>query len=343
MRPNAPLKELQEKFVRLRIVDMSKVDVALFEFDFDLTFSIFLLNHEKNLYLRYGARDDKSADSYLSEKSLVGALEKGLALHEDWKKGVATFPSLPKPVPAKSYPRLQKIIKEGQCVHCHQVADAQSRKLVAEPDFNKKTEPWVYPNPRTLGLMLDPDKGNELLRAEGPANAAGLKGGDTVVSVDKRPVHTFADLQYALNKLDKNATSVSVKIAGQEDKALTLTLPEFWRVTDINRRSIGHRMTPFPEFWGKTMESDNKRGLGLEPDGFATEVTKFWTNTNGKKAGLKPGDVVYSVNGTQISPIALNAMIYIRTQFKPGDEIEVGYRRGSESLKTSFMLRAKPW
>jgi hypothetical protein len=55
--------------------------VALFEFDFELTFSIFLLKREKNLYLRYGARDDRSSDSYLSEKSLFRALGKGLTLH----------------------------------------------------------------------------------------------------------------------------------------------------------------------------------------------------------------------------------------------------------------------
>jgi len=343
VRPNETLKELQEKFVRLRIVDMSDVDVALFEFDFDLTFSLFVLNHEKHLYLRYGARDDRSAESYLSEKSLVRALEKGLTLHEDWKKGAATFPRLPKPVPVKSYPRLREIIEKGQCVHCHQVADSQSQALIALPEFNKKTDPWPYPNPKTLGLIIDPDKGNALSGTEGPAATVGLKSGDTVVGVDDRPVHTFADLQYALHKVSKNAKSVPIQVEGKENRSVQLPLPEFWRVTDINRRSIGHRMTPFPGFWGKTLDAEHKKRLGLKPDGFATEVTKFWTNTRGKKAGLQMGDVVYAINGTEMSPIALNVMIYIRTHFKQGDEIKVGYRHGSEERETSFKLKEKPW
>ena len=125
--------------------------------------------------------------------------------------------------------------------------------------------------------------------------------------------------------------------------------PFFWSFaerlerTDINRRSIGHRMTPFPEFWAKTLASGKKKELGLKPDGFASEITKFWSNTNGKKAGLKLGDIVVAVNGVETYPLAYNAMIYICTHFKPGDEIEVTYRRGDEEGRTRFTLRAKPW
>ncbi len=343
MRPNATLKALQEKFVRLRIVDMTKVDAALFEFDFDLTFSVFILNHQKNIHLRYGGRDDRSADTYLTEKSLLRALNQGLALHEQWKEGTATYPAPPEAKPVNSYPKLRELISKGQCIHCHQIGEAQWEQALAKPSFDKKKDPWPFPDPRTLGLIIDPDKGNVLLRSEGPAQEAGFKSNDTIVKIAGRRVHTFGDLQYALHKVPKEATSVSVEIQSKPDSPLTLALPNYWRVTDINRRSIGHRMTPFPEFWAKTLTPDAKKALGFKPDAFASEVTKFWTNTNGKKAGLEKGDIVYAVDGVTTNPLARNAMIYIRTHYRPGDEIEVSYRRGTKDLKTRFKLRAKPW
>ena len=329
--------------MRLRIVDMSKVDVALFEFDFDLTFSVFILNHKKNVYLRYGARDDRSPDSYLSEESLANALKKGLELHSAWKVGEAKFDPPPKPVPATSYPRLRKIVEQGNCIHCHQVADVKSRKMVALPRFNKKTDPFIFPDPANLGMKIDPDFGNKLKHTSGAAKAAGLKAGDTVSAVESYRVNTFADFQYALHKIDKDAKKIAVETAAKPGKKISIDLPEYWRVTDLNRRNIGHRLTPFPGFWAKALPEEKKKKLGLKSGGFASEVTKFWTNTNGKKAGLRKGDIIYAVGGVESSPIAKNVMIYIRTHHKAGDEIKLSYRRGDRELSTGFKLKEKPW
>ena len=329
--------------MRLRIVDMSNVDVALFEFDFDLTFSVFVLNHEKNIYLRYGGRDDRSPDSYLSENSLAHALESGLKVHDDWKQGKLKLAPPPKPVPATSYPRLKKIVEQGNCIHCHQVADVKSRAMVALPTFNKTTDSFIYPDPGNLGLEIDPDFGNKLKAASGAAKAAGLKAGDTVSAVGGHRVHTFGDLQYALHKLDTDAESVTIATAARPNEAITMQLPEHWRVTDLNRRNIGHRLTPFPGFWSKTLSAEQKQELGLRPDGFASQVTKFWVNTNGKKAGMREGDIVYAVGGVETSPIARNAMIYIRMHHKSGDEVQVQYRREGKDFTAKFKLKEKPW
>lgn len=321
---------------------MADVDVGLFDFDFSLTFAVFVLNHEKNIYLRYGGRVDSSPDKFLTEASLLRALETGLNVHQRWKMGLE-LPAPAKPVLVQSYPHLKKLVKEGQCIHCHQVDDQQAQKMISLEDFNKKTDPWPYPNPASIGLILDPDLGNGLAEATGPAKSAGLQKGDIVVRADGRSVHTFGDLQHALHHLDRDARSVSVELARNIGTPVSIELPEFWRVTDINRRSIGHRMAPFPEFWSKTLTAEDKTKVGLKPDGFASQVTKFWTNTNGKKAGLREGDIVYSVNGVEVSPLARNAMVYIRTHFETGDTITVRYRRGEEDLSTEFRLRKKPW
>ena len=56
--------------------------------------------------------------------------------------------------------------------------------MVALPNVNKKTDPWPYPDPRTLSLIIDPDKVNELLRLEGQVVTLELKPGDIIVNAD---------------------------------------------------------------------------------------------------------------------------------------------------------------
>ena len=342
MRPkiDSPIGKLQQRFVRLRIVNMAEVDVGLFDFDFDTTFALFVLNSEKRIYLRYGGRVDASPDTMLTVGSLQKALERGLAVHDRWKSGELELPPPPAPRPAQSFPNVLNVVKKNQCVHCHQVGEGKSLELIASTGFDKKTMPWVYPDPAKLGLGVDPDDGVLLASISGSAAAAGIEVGELIQAIGDHPTYTFADLQYALHRLPADAKSVTVTT---DRASRPLSLPEFWRVTDINRRSIGHRMTPFPEFWGKTLGAVEKEQLGLDPEGFATRVTKFWSDTHGKQAGLREGDLVIAVNGVTKSPLAVNAMIYIRTHFDTGDEIRVRYQRGDSESELSFKLRAKPW
>ena len=87
MRPkkDSPLAKLQEKFIRLRFTNMAEIDIGVFEFDFNTTFGLFVINHRKEIYLRYGARNDAGAETYLSFPSATLALQRGLNLHQNWK------------------------------------------------------------------------------------------------------------------------------------------------------------------------------------------------------------------------------------------------------------------
>ena len=320
---------------------MADVDVGLFDFDFDVTLSIFVLNHEKQIYLRYGGRDDRSPDSYLSEKSLANALSKGLAMHARWKDGQLKLPPPPKPVPAQSYRKIREIVNKGQCVHCHHVAQERADLALSKRGFDKKSDPWIFPDPVNLGIDLDKASGNRIETVTGAARAAGLKPGDVITSVDGKSVATFSDLQYALHHVGKNARTFEVGLEKGGKKAIKL--PDHWRVTDINRRAIGHRMRPFPEFWAHPITEDRKKELGLKPGGFAGEATRFWVKTNGDRAGLKQGDIIYEVDGVQASPLAKTIVVYIRTHYKVGDTIKVRYKRDGKDGSAEFQLRARPW
>lgn len=342
--PKGKLKSLQKEFIRLRIVNMKDVDIGLFEFDFDTTFAIFILNHKEQIYLRYGSHDDRSAYSFLSIRSLNYALEEGLDLHKDWKKGKLKLPDRPKKKLSNSYPEVKKVINKGKCVHCHQVASGQNMARIKSPGFDKKKHVWIYPDPMKFGLTLDPNTGHKVKKTDGSAKKAGLKKNDVIVKIGDRLTRTFTDIQYALHKAPMDARKISMTVLRKKKEVtIDVELPEHWRVTNINKRSMGHNITPFPGFWARDLNSKQKRKFKMKSTGFASEITKFWVNTNGKKAGLRVGDIIYEVDGVKQSPLATNVMIYIRLNYKAGDQIKVKALRRGKVVSASFRLKAKPY
>lgn len=342
MRPEkeCTLEELQEKFVRLRITNMAEVDVGVFEMDFNTTFGLFVLNHRKQVYLRYGARNDEGAEAFLSLPSVTLALQRGLQLHQQWKKGELKAPPANESRMAQSFPNVRRVVQQNQCVHCHQVAEGQALEMFSLPDFDKKTSPWIFPDPAKLGLELKVDDPTIIEKATGAAARADLRDGDQILKIEGRPVSTYADIQYLLHHLPRDREEVALVTSRGPCR---ITLPPYWRVTDLNRRSIGHKMEPFPGFWGRTLSIGEKEELDLDPKSFATRTTKFWTNTTGKKAGMREGDIVTAIDGVSSSPLAVNAQIYIRLHYEAGDEITVTCLRDGRSRKVRYTLKAKPW
>jgi len=120
---DSPLAKLQEKFIRLRITNMAEVDIGIFEMDFNTTFALFVLNHSKQVLVRYGARNDAGAETFLSLPSATLALQRGLKLHQDWKSGNFTPSPAGKSRMSQTFPNIRKTVRENKCVHCHQVAE----------------------------------------------------------------------------------------------------------------------------------------------------------------------------------------------------------------------------
>lgn len=342
MRPKkeSPLAKLQEQYIRLRITNMAEVDIGVFEMDFNTTFGLFVLNHRKQVYLRYGARNDAGAETYLSFPSVTIALQRGLDHHKNWKSGDFKAAPAGKSRMSQTFLNVRKTVRENKCVHCHQVAAGQAEEIFALVDFNKKTSPWIFPDPVKLGLGLKVDDPTIIEKAEGAAAKSGIRNGEQILRIEDRQVSTFADIQYVLHHLPRERTELSLTTNKASRK---ISLPPHWRVTDLNRRSIGHKMEPFPGFWGKPLTTGEKRELNLPQDSFATRATKFWVNTPGKKAGMREGDIVTAIDGITSSPLAVNAQVYIRLNYEAGNQVTITYRRDGKIREAKYRLKAKPW
>jgi len=60
-------------------------------------------------------------------------------------------------------------------------------------------ELWVYPLPENVGLTLDNDRGDLVARlaADSPAARLGIQTDDRLLTVNGRPIASFADLRRA--------------------------------------------------------------------------------------------------------------------------------------------------
>src|SRR5213594_3597057 len=73
------------KFVCVRLVQANALELALFQFDCDLTFAAFLMNADKTIYGRFGSRSDrKDGTKDITIEGLERALAAALDLHKNY-------------------------------------------------------------------------------------------------------------------------------------------------------------------------------------------------------------------------------------------------------------------
>ena len=81
------LRPLLEKFVRVRVVSTNNLDLLIFQFDYDQSFAVFLLNADGTVYGRFGTRSHRT--NWVGDVSLAGlaeALQGALDLHGAYPK-----------------------------------------------------------------------------------------------------------------------------------------------------------------------------------------------------------------------------------------------------------------
>ncbi len=331
---NSSRGKLLSQYVTVRIIQMDRVDIGLFDRDWHNTLYFFILNADEQIYLRYGGRDETAVDSYLDLESLELALQKGLELHELHKAGKLPAPELPKPDFAKNYPLLvERTVGRGACVECHLIADYKALQHEEEGTFDKIREMYRSPDIHTIGIYLDKPKGLLVEKTDGPAAEAGMLPGDTITHVEGVPVYTFGDMQYQYDKVDRNAQQTHFSVErGAEKLDLTIELPpRFWLTNLVFRHWT---VEPRPYFRSKELTAEEKTQLGLPADGFASKV--FYVDGVADLLGshqLQVGDIIAAVNGVQEDEIANTAELYVRLRTKSGESSMLDVIRDGQHME----------
>ncbi|MEX2214405.1 MAG: M6 family metalloprotease domain-containing protein [Phycisphaeraceae bacterium] len=252
----------------------------------------------------------------------------------DAPKAEATKPEPEKPEPKKEEPKKEEPKKEAPAKPAPPAPDKFAAELegyrTVATALRAKAQPAVAPVTNVpvrtgyLGIFVEAKDGQLLIdeiAPDSPALAAGLKKGDQLATIDKQ---TFADNNRLRDWLQEQAPGQAISIAikrGDKELVLTAALGATSSPMSLSRQRaiMGVRFTDAADIEGVRIDEATAGGPA-------------------QKAGIKSGDVIVKVNGSEIKNTAsLRDFIAARS---PGDQIKVLVRRAEEETEYSLHLAA---
>jgi hypothetical protein len=208
-----------------------KLDLNVFDFDYDLTWMAFFLNADGRVYGRFGGRDAKSAEGHLSIPALRYAMAAAVQAHRQGAGARGTSPKKP-PFFTEQIPGITSL-RTDSCIHCHMIYTARRQILVKQGQWNN-SKLWVYPPPENVGLTLDNDQQDKVraVRVNASASRAGLLPGDILGEINGMPVASWGDAQYALHNAPASGSIPVSWRRGDRSMSGRLELRDGWRKTD---------------------------------------------------------------------------------------------------------------
>lgn len=348
------LTPLLDQFVCVRVINANTLDLARFQFDYDLSFSAMVFNGDGTVYGRYGSWTHQKDPLNKTTASFAKALEAALAIHEGYpanktslagKQGGPTPYQTPIEFPSLGAKYQSKLDWDGKvvanCVHCHMVGDA----FRAHYRSQNKPVPveWIYPQPsiETLGITLATDDiaQVEAVAAASPGAKAGLQPGDRLAAINGQPLISAADVSWALHRAPDSGTLATTLWRGGKLIETQLDLPAGWRLnSDISRR-VGTWPMRAMAFGGIKMDDidDTERAtLGLPKDQMALRIQhvgQFGPHAAAKKAGFQKDDILVQV-GDVTQRLTESALIGRLLQaHRPGEELPAAVLRGGKRVE----------
>lgn len=308
------------------------MDLRRYTFDWDLTFAALAMHPDGTVLHRYGGRDWRGSDVWLSEASFESFLRAGVEAH-------ARHVSVP--ADAEREPLLLEAIPyyesrdKGACIHCHMVfpslrEEAQRRSVWNRDDI------WVYPPPERIGIDLDGDDQRRVTSvADGsPAATAGVLVRDRIVSLAGVAVAGASDVSAALHEIAMSGAEVELVVEREGVRhELALALEPGWRrgtPKSFSWRPSKWTLTPAMGFGGPKLEAIELETLGLPPEAFALRVSYLVTWGDGRrfgraaaKGGVREGMVVLGTREKRDFQSVDHMHAWWRLTKTPGETVEV--------------------
>ncbi len=295
---------------------------------------VFFLDADGKVYARYGGRDATSADARQSLAGLRSTMESVLEMHRRKEKEFA---------PREEGPRrtIRQIAgSRRRCFHCHQVREVLDDQLKKAGRWSRDSA-YRYPLPDNLGLLLEVDRGNLVRKVapESPAAKVGLRRGDVVRRLGDVPIHSQADVQFAL---DRAPTRGEVPLAWTRDgkkQTATLVLPEGWKRGNITWRPSLQNLIPFAPLDGTDLTAAEKKALGLPANRMAFRQANpppSWA----RAAGIRAGDVILGFD-SKVPPVKEMADFqnHVRREYLVGDRVRVDLLRDGKPMSLAMTLK----
>ncbi len=356
------LRPLLDKFVRVRVIGTNGLDLSLFQFDTDQSFTAFLLNADGTIYGRFGTRSHRT--DWVGDVSLAGmsrALEGALELHQNYPANKASLAAKRGPKPGIASPELYPSLKEKytstlnysgnvvqSCIHCHQIGDAQRDLWRSKGEAMPEQVLFPYPHPKVIGLVLDPKERASVVEvaADSPAAMSGLQAGDRIETLAGQPLLSMADVQWVLHHAAAAGATIPATVQrGGKSVSLDLKLPTGWRQKDNiawRSSSWGLRRMATGGFFSEAMSAEDRKAAGVPATGMALKIKhvgQYAPHDAAKQAGLLNGDVVVEFDGQKDLVRESDLLAYGVTKHFPGDKIPVKILRNGKPMELTVTIR----
>jgi serine protease Do len=361
VRHDPQVADLMDQFICVRVVQGNAMDLTLFQFDYDLTFSAFFMNADRTIYGRFGSRSDrKDGTKDVSMEGFRKALAAALDFHKGYPANKALLgakqPRTPRFKSPEEYPALHGKYKptldyEGKvvqsCMHCHQLREAERLlfRADAKPIPDDVLYPWPMPN--VVGLEMDPKQKATVAQVQkgSVAERAGFKNGDEIVTFGGQSPLSTADLQWVLENAAEPATIQAEVLRDNRNIELTLRLEPKWRraidltwratTWDLRRMTTGGlvlKQLSAAERKEANL-SDNELGLRVE------YVGQFGDHAIGKKAGFQKNDIIITVDGQKDEMSESQLFGYLLRSKMPGTRIPMVVLRGGQQISLEMLMQ----
>jgi hypothetical protein len=318
---------------------MREVNIAKYDFDFDLTWMGLFVAPDGTVLGRYGGRDAESPQGKVSLKGLRYALEAALQIHGERRQAPRDIAAVA-PRTIADYPG-QSRLPPTACVHCHQVQEMHRDWLQSRGEW-KLDRLWIFPPPENLGLSLEIDRGNVVAKVapKSAADRAGIRPGDVVHTIGRTRINSFADAQYALNLHESNnALDITWMRDGKEQKG-KLELADGWRKTDISWRWSLRKLEPSPWVHGDDLTAEEKKALGLGEKRLALRQGNF-VPPPASMAGIRQNDIIIGVNGKELEMTGRQFAVHIKLHYKVGDKVTYNLMRNGKRVDVEMKLEPR--
>lgn len=328
------IKDLADEFVRVRLAAIEPLDLKVFDFDHDLTFMVLFMNDRQHVYARYGGRCEQGPDARQSLAGLRSTMESVLAECRSDKPRIAP-----------RQPGMPLMIRDvagsrglGRCIHCHQAKEVVYDDLDRKGKWNSQLA-FRYPLPENLGLQLDLDRSHVIRQVaeDSPAKRGGLQAGDRLLEVNRVPIHSEADVRFALDRAPQRGT---VAVSWQrEGRSLSgrLELPDRWKRTDISWRPSLQKFVATCRIYGRDLNEQERTELGLTPTQLAFRQ-QARVPAAAERAGIREGDIILGFDHEQLELTAYDFLLHVRSNYLKGETVRVNILRAGRRLNLPMKL-----
>ncbi len=354
------LAPLLDNFVCVRLINANALDLSLFQFDYDLSFSVLFFNADGTLYGRFGSWTHQKNQHEKSTASLSRAMEGALEIHHAYpenkpmllgKQGTPSPYQTPVNIPTLDGKYRLELDWKGKvvpsCVHCHQIADAL--RIVHRNKNEAIPAELIYPMPapETIGLVMAPEAAAtvESVRKDSIGARAGFESGDRIVTLSGQYLLSVADVSWALHRAPEVGSLVAVIKRGSAEMGLAIELPAGWRSkSDIARRvgTWGMRGMATGGLLLEDLADGERRQQQIGTDRMALlvkHVGEYGSHAAAKKSGFLKGDVVVDIAGISGRMTESELIGYLLQKHRPGEKIKASVLRGQQRLDLTLPMQ----